>query len=68
MYQARKKLEESNADLIVANDVGSEYRKNPENNSVLVTDSKNYIQTGWKKKNQIVKIIRAEIEKRLKKT
>ena len=67
LHQARKKLRESNADLIVANDVGSEYRKNPENNNVLVVDSKKAIQTGWKEKNQIVKIIRIEIEKRLNK-
>ena len=68
LLKARKKLRESNADLIVANDIGSEYRKKPENNNVLVVDSKNVIQTGWKKKSQIAKIIRTEIEKRLKKT
>ena len=64
LHQARKRLRESNADLIVANDVGLEYRKNPENNNVLLVDSDKAIQTGWKKKNQIVKIIRTEIEKR----
>ncbi|MEX0657051.1 MAG: bifunctional phosphopantothenoylcysteine decarboxylase/phosphopantothenate--cysteine ligase CoaBC [Nitrosopumilaceae archaeon] len=68
LSQARKRLRESNADLIVANDIGSEYKKNSENNNVLLVDSKNYIQTGWKKKNQIAKIIRTEIEKKLKKT
>jgi len=68
LHQARKRLRESNADLIVANDVGFLYRKNPENNNVLFVDSKNVIQTGWKKKNQIAKIIRIEIEKRLKNT
>ena len=67
LRQARKKLQESNADLIIANDVGTEYRKNPDNNNVLLVDSKNVIQTGWKKKNQIVKIIRTEMEKRLNK-
>ena len=68
LLQARKKLQESNADLIVANDIGSEYRKNPENNNVLLVNSKSYIQTGWRKKNQIVKIMTREIENRLKKT
>ncbi|MBM3910556.1 MAG: bifunctional phosphopantothenoylcysteine decarboxylase/phosphopantothenate--cysteine ligase CoaBC [Thaumarchaeota archaeon] len=68
LREARKKILESKADLIVANDVGLEYRKDPEKNNVLLVDSKNYIQTGWKKKNQISKIIRTEIEKRLKKT
>ena len=65
LQQARKRLRESNADLIVANDIGSEYKKNSENNNVLLVDSKNYIQTGWKKKNQIAKIIGTKIEKLL---
>jgi phosphopantothenoylcysteine decarboxylase/phosphopantothenate--cysteine ligase len=66
LQKAREKLRESNADLIVANDIGTEYRKNTANNNVLLVDSKNYIQTGWKKKSQIVKIIRTEIERILK--
>jgi phosphopantothenoylcysteine decarboxylase/phosphopantothenate--cysteine ligase len=65
LLKEREKLRESNADLIVANDVGSEYRKNTENNNVLLVNSKNYIQTGWKKKSQIVKIIRIQIEKKM---
>jgi len=68
LSQARKKLRESKADLIVANDVGLEYRKNPENNNVIIVDSKNVIQTGWKKKSQIAKIIRIQIEKKLNKS
>ena len=68
LNQARKKLRESNADLIVANDVGTEYRKNSESNNVLLVNSKNYIQTGRKKKNQVAKIIRTEIEKKLNKS
>lgn len=67
LSQARKKLRESKADLIVANDVGLEYRKNPENNNVIIVDLKNVVQTGWKKKSQIAKIIRIEIEKILSK-
>lgn len=67
LHQARKKLRESNSDLIIANDVGSEYRKNSENNNVLFVDSKKAIQTGWKRKAQIVKIIIKEIELRLTK-
>jgi len=68
LREARKKLRESSADLIVANDIGLEYKKDPDNNNVLLVNSKSYIQTGWKKKNQISKIIRTEIEKKLKKT
>ncbi|MBM3896887.1 MAG: bifunctional phosphopantothenoylcysteine decarboxylase/phosphopantothenate--cysteine ligase CoaBC [Thaumarchaeota archaeon] len=68
LRQARKKLRESNAELMVANDIGSEYRKKPENNNVIIVDSKNVIQTGWKKKSQIAKIIRIQIEKKLNKS
>ncbi|MFB5615263.1 MAG: bifunctional phosphopantothenoylcysteine decarboxylase/phosphopantothenate--cysteine ligase CoaBC, partial [Candidatus Nitrosomaritimum yanchengensis] len=33
---AQKKLEESNADMIIANDIGSKYQKNSNNNEVLI--------------------------------
>lgn len=63
--EARKKLRESNADLIVANDIGlKKYRKNPDYNNVIIVDSKKSVQSGWKKKLDIVKFVRKEIEKR----
>lgn len=64
---AKKKMNESDADMIVANDIGSiRYRKNPESNEVLVIDSHKIISSGWIKKEKIAKFIRKEIEQRLK--
>jgi len=63
---ARKKLRESNADLIIANDIGlKKYKENPNYNNVIVVDSKKTIQSGWKKKLDIAKFVRKEIEKRI---
>ena len=64
---AKKKMNESSADMIVANDIGSiRYRKNPESNEVLIIDSHKVISSGWIKKEKIAKLIRKEIEQRLK--
>jgi len=64
---ARKKLQESNADIIIANNIGSpRYKKNPNNNEVLIIDSGKVRSSGWKKKQKIVKFIRKEIENKLK--
>jgi phosphopantothenoylcysteine decarboxylase/phosphopantothenate--cysteine ligase len=64
---AQKKLEESNADMIIANDIGSSrYKKNPENNEVFIIDSGKVRSSGWKKKQKIVKFIKKEIEEKLK--
>jgi len=64
--QARKKIRESAADLIIANDVGiKKYKENPDYNNVVVVDSKKIIESGWKNKTKIAKFIRNEIEKRI---
>jgi phosphopantothenoylcysteine decarboxylase/phosphopantothenate--cysteine ligase len=64
---AKKKLQESNADMIIANDIGSSrYKKNPNNNEVLIIDSGKVRSSGWKNKLKIVKFIRKEIENKLK--
>ncbi len=64
--EARRKMKESKADLMVANDVGSpRYRKNPENNEVLIVDSKKVLASGWKTKEKIAKLIKKEIERRI---
>jgi len=64
---ARKKLQESNADIIIANNIGSSrYKKNSNNNEVLIIDSGKVRSSGWKKKQKIVKFIRKEIENKLK--
>ena len=63
---ARKKIRESGADLIIANDVGiKKYKENPDYNNVVIVDSKKIIESGWKNKSKIVKFIRNEMEKRI---
>ncbi len=63
---ARKKLQESKADMIIANDIGTKYQKNPEHNNVqIVFKDGKVISSGWKKKIQISKIIRKQIENSL---
>ena len=63
---SKKKMNESDADMIVANDIGSiRYKKNPGSNEVLVIDSHKVISSGWIKKEKIAKFIRNEIERRL---
>jgi phosphopantothenoylcysteine decarboxylase/phosphopantothenate--cysteine ligase len=64
--EARRKMKDCKADLMVANDVGSpRYRKNPENNEVLIVDSKKVLASGWKTKEKIAKLIKKEIERRI---
>lgn len=63
---ARKKLQTSNSDIIIANDIGIQYQKNRELNQVLIVDRSGAItDSGRKKKNEISKFIRKQIEKRL---
>ena len=64
---AEKKLKESSADMIIANDIGSiRYKKNPKNNQVIIVDSKKNVVSGWMDKEKIAKIIRKQIEIKIK--
>lgn len=64
---AEKKLKESSADMIIVNDIGSiRYKKNPQNNQVIIVDSKKNIVSGWMKKEKIAKFIRKQIEVKIK--
>ncbi len=60
---ARKKMRESKADLIVANDIGTKYQKNPDFNEIILVNSKKTISSGWKRKEKLAKIIRKQLEK-----
>ena len=62
---ARKKLKESNADMIVANDIGTKYQKNRDYNEVLIVNSQKSVSSGRKKKEYIARFIRKQIEKRI---
>jgi len=64
---AEKKLRDSSADMIIANDIGSiRYKKNPQNNQVIIVDSKKNVVSGWMDKEKIAKIIRKQIEVKIK--
>ena len=63
---AQKKMRDSNADMIIANDIGKKYQKNPNMNKILIVDKNNVKVSGWKKKESIVKFIKKEIENKLK--
>jgi phosphopantothenoylcysteine decarboxylase/phosphopantothenate--cysteine ligase len=62
---AQKKMKESGADIIIANDIGKKYQKNPNYNQVLIVDKKKITLSSWSKKEKIVKFIKKEIEKQL---
>ena len=60
---AKKKLEESCSDMIVANDIGSDrYKKNPKNNQVTIVDSEKVVVSSWTKKSKIAQFIKKQIE------
>jgi len=64
---AQKKLKESSSDMVVANDIGSSrYKKNPQNNQVIIVDSKKVVVSGWMKKQKIAKFIKKQIEQKIK--
>ncbi|MFN3653885.1 MAG: bifunctional phosphopantothenoylcysteine decarboxylase/phosphopantothenate--cysteine ligase CoaBC [Candidatus Nitrosotenuis sp.] len=62
---ARNKMRESHADMIIANDVGTEYAKNPDFNEIHIIDETKVISSGRKTKDQIVKLIKRQLESRL---
>jgi phosphopantothenoylcysteine decarboxylase / phosphopantothenate---cysteine ligase len=63
---SRKKLVESHADMIIANDIGIKYRKNPSQNNVILVDSKKESVSGWKDKEKIARFICRGIEHRFR--
>ncbi len=60
---ARKKMKEVKADLIIANDIGIKYQKNPDFNEIILVNSGKAILSGWKRKEKLAKIIRKKLEK-----
>lgn len=64
---AEKKLKESSADMIIANDIGtSRYKKNPQKNQIIIVDSEKNIVSKWMDKEKISKLIKKEIENKIK--
>ena len=56
---------ESDADVIIANDIGRTYNKNTNYNKVIIIDSKSVTSFPRAKKEKIAKIICKNIEKRI---
>ena len=64
---AQKKLKESSSDMIVANDIGSSrYKKNPQNNQVIIVDAEKVAVSKWMNKQKIAKFIKKQIEQKIK--
>jgi len=62
---AKKKLKDSKADMIVANDIGRKYNKDPNYNEIIIIDSKSITKIPRTKKERLSKIICKNIEKRI---
>ena len=62
--RAKKKLKESNADMIIANDIGRNYKKDTSYNEIVIVDSKKITSVPRTKKEKLSKIICKNIEKR----
>ena len=62
--RAKKKLIESNADMIIANDIGRNYNKDTRYNAIVIVDSKGTTNFPRTKKERLAKIICKNIEKR----
>ena len=63
--RAKKKLKESKANMIIANDIGKIYKKDSSYNEIIVVDSKGSIHIPRTKKERLSKIICKDIEKRI---
>ena len=63
--RAKKKLKDSKADMIVANDIGRNYNKDPNYNEIIIVDSKSTTKIPRTKKERLSKIICKNIEKRI---
>ena len=65
VVQAKQKLRDSKADMIIANDIGKQYFKDTRYNELLIVDSKKVVTIGRNKKERIAKLICKNIEKRI---
>ena len=69
IVEAKNKMKESGADLMIANDIGSRrYKENPDYNNVIIVNSKRITQSGWKDKFAVARFIRNAIETQLMNT
>lgn len=63
--RAKKRLEQSKADVIIANDIGRRYCKDTSGNRITIVDRDGARHIGWKSKQEIARIIKDEIESRV---
>jgi phosphopantothenoylcysteine decarboxylase/phosphopantothenate--cysteine ligase len=53
--------------MIIANDIGTaRYKKNSQKNQIVIVDSEKNIVSSWMNKEKIAKIIKKQIEIKLK--
>ena len=62
---ARASMAESGADIVVANDVGTEYGGRPDSNNVIVVSPSSESESGWRKKEAVARFIKGAIEAEL---
>ena len=58
-------MKESKADLMIANDIGDRYRKNPDFNEIILVNSKKTVSSGLKRKEKLAKLILKTIERKI---
>lgn len=62
--RAIKKMRESGSDMMIANDLGDpRYEKDSDSNQVLIIAPGRKVWSGWKRKEDVARIITGEIEK-----
>lgn len=62
---ARASMTRHGADIMVANDMGERYQRNPIMNNAIILTPSSETETGWRKKEAIARIIRGAIEKEI---
>ncbi len=50
--------------MIIANDIGTKYQKNPDFNEIILVNSKKTVSSGWNRIEKLAKIIRKATEKK----
>ena len=65
MRRARKRMAEAGADIMVANDIGTKYRKDPAKNSVIILDRDSATPSGRRPKREIAEIILDKIKEKI---
>jgi len=63
--RAKKRMAESGADIMIANDIGTKYRKDPTKNSIIILDRNSASPSGRRLKQKIAEIILDKIKEKM---